>query len=310
MFGIQTYHTLTDNMLKKYIKKHPSAFSLGLQGPDIFFYSPVSYLRKENTGSILHETHTGEFFQNMLAYKDQMSDSTEKEAVTAYIAGFLGHYTLDCIFHPYVYAKTGWREDEAKRNDYYGKHFKLECEFDILFLKSVKELRPEEFYQSKTICLPRREQKAIARLLSNAVTKTYGQINLYGHTQAAIISTQLATALLHDSTGSLKKNVQRIEKKLLGCSWISEMIEASVPVNENDVLNLSHSFWQNPWNPKLQSCETVYELLESAISSYYKLLLAFDRQIRSPHWTEPLLKRIGNKSYHSGLENQEKFIPA
>lgn len=302
LFGVQTYHTLSDNTIKKYIKKHPSAFSLGLQGPDIFFYSPVSYLRKENTGSILHDTHTAEFFKSLLKDKDAMPDSSEKEAVCAYIAGFLGHYTLDRIFHPYVYARTGYSNAGKKQNDYYGKHFKLECEFDVLFLKSIKGLKPEDFYQSATICLPKKEQRAIALLLSKAVTKTYGQINFFAHTQAAICFTRLATALLHDSTGNKKKRLQKLEKKLLGYTWVSEMIEASVPIKETDVLNLDHELWQNPWNPKIQSYETVYELLETAISSYHKVLLALDKQLEVPSCMEPLLELIGNKSFHSGLE--------
>ena len=57
LFGVETYRMLSPGVLQDTIHAHTAAYCLGLQGPDIFFYYPVSYLRKENIGGVMHEEH-------------------------------------------------------------------------------------------------------------------------------------------------------------------------------------------------------------------------------------------------------------
>ena len=43
LFGINTYHTLRNKTLRQDLQQQHAAYSLGLQGPDIFFYFLPSY---------------------------------------------------------------------------------------------------------------------------------------------------------------------------------------------------------------------------------------------------------------------------
>ena len=64
LFGQQTYQLLAPSALKRIIQKYHTVFSLGLQGPDIFFYDVLSFLSsKKNPGSVAHTADTKEFLQ-------------------------------------------------------------------------------------------------------------------------------------------------------------------------------------------------------------------------------------------------------
>lgn len=62
LFGIDAYKKINDKKIKKNLYHNHSAFALGLQGPDVFFYYLPSYLlHKENLGALAHDTDTGAF---------------------------------------------------------------------------------------------------------------------------------------------------------------------------------------------------------------------------------------------------------
>ncbi len=109
--------------LKSIVDAAEGAFHLGLQGPDFFFYGSV--LRDKvatRFGEGLHAYNGREIFDRFLEpYKDREIPP----AVYAYLIGFLGHYTLDVIAHPYVFRT---QKDEAH-------HLALETDFDSYLLR-------------------------------------------------------------------------------------------------------------------------------------------------------------------------------
>ena len=68
LFGITSYKTLNHSGFKRNLKKNHAAFSLGLQGPDIFFYDVPAYLiyRSNIIASTAHCKHTGQFLSALL----------------------------------------------------------------------------------------------------------------------------------------------------------------------------------------------------------------------------------------------------
>ena len=62
LFGVETCHRLGASPLRRELMENHTAFGLGLQGPDIFFYDLPSYvIYKNNIGSVAHTTDTGKF---------------------------------------------------------------------------------------------------------------------------------------------------------------------------------------------------------------------------------------------------------
>ena len=67
LFGQQTYQHLHTSGLKQNIQKYHKVFSLGLQGPDIFFYDILSLiLSDKNPGSVAHTADTHRFLRYLL----------------------------------------------------------------------------------------------------------------------------------------------------------------------------------------------------------------------------------------------------
>lgn len=344
LFGLHAYKQLHSPALKKIIKDNPAAYSLGLQGPDLFFYFLPSYtIRRRNIGSIAHTESTNKFLRHLLDSRGlfrgkypsacpQDPKAKDLQIAEAYIAGFLGHYILDTQCHPYVYWKTGFRM--KKSNRYYSSHMSLETDIDQELLMRERHCLPSEFRQDATIALTKRQAHVIAKILSYIYGKTYPRLGVLHITMhAAIRSIQLGTRFFHDPSGRKKRIAAGLEKALLGHPMLSTMIPSDTAAVHDDPLNLKRREWKNPWDMSLVSHATFPELMaqaqkryQEALTALEKLYFAASQQIPAAiaegahscmtreltggqenasterRCQKQLLKLLGNKSYHSGLD--------
>ena len=107
------------------ISTYPEAFALGTQGPDILFYhQPMKQNDIRRRGTYLHslsgETFFAEQAKKMTIAKDLEELLTKNGAFAAYICGFLCHFTLDTLCHPFINEHSN---EEVS-------HGKIESEFD------------------------------------------------------------------------------------------------------------------------------------------------------------------------------------
>ena len=150
IFGREVYHNLKNNSLKKNLYYNRAAYGLGLQGPDIFFYYLPSYvLEGHNIGALAHVRETSAFFQGLIESRNQFSSRTDLNIAEAYLIGFLGHYTLDTICHPYIYAMTHYKD--KKENAYFSRHAYLETDIDTALLDLKLHRQPCNFHTEDTI---------------------------------------------------------------------------------------------------------------------------------------------------------------
>lgn len=302
LFGLNTYKKLNNLPIKKTIYEHHTAYALGLQGPDLYFYFLPSYLmHSDNIGSIAHEKHTGKFLSHLLDSRKLFSTSREREIADAYISGYLGHYILDTYCHPYIYWKTDF---EKKSSQYYGNHMELESTIDTELLYFYKKLPISQFREEATIMLNRLELHTIAVILHYTYSKTYPELHTSNSfMRISIRSMQIGTRFLHDSSGRKKAFLRKLEKWTLGYPLLSSMVPEDYPNNHPDPLNLLHKQWYNPWNKEFHSTNSFFDLLEAS-QAYYTSVLIQLSDIFFSHFSSPapLLKRLGNNSYHSGLD--------
>lgn len=310
LFGLNTYRQLDNSLLKKIIQKNHAAYSLGLQGPDIFFYFLPSYtIHANNIGSVAHTKHTGEFLRHLLESRNLFSEQTEKNIADAYIAGFLGHYTLDTHCHPYIYWKTHFKQ---KSNRYHGRHMSLEVDIDTKLLAYYRHCRPSSFQQNSTIRLTRRQFRTIAGILHYVYQKTYPELGILKTTmRISIRSMQIGTRWLWDPSGRKKTYLSKLEKFLLGYPLLSTLIPSDTLTVHTDPLNLLHMPWQNPWDRFEISIASFPDLMERAQIRYLDLLTdlnqLFHRNPQTPAakiQKNKLLEKLGNQSYHSGLDSK------
>lgn len=109
-------------------KKYENQFQMGAQGPDFFyFYRPIKHNTYTRLGKQIHDTNFDELLKYMLpVLRERGTDSMEY----AYVLGFITHFTLDSIFHPYVIP-------QVKKMKF--RHTAMETEFDRHLLLSHGE---------------------------------------------------------------------------------------------------------------------------------------------------------------------------
>ncbi len=303
LFGVNSYRRLPQSNTKRVIYSHKGAYTLGLLGPDIFFYYATEIVSaRKNIGSIMHTTNTDIFFKNMIEYADRKR-GRDKDIATAYLAGFLSHYSLDCICHPYVY----WRTDYLhKGKDYLEKHFTLETDIDILLLKNYKNTTPYEFTKNSAIDIDIIQMAVVCDMLYFAIHKTYhdSRITKRG-IKLAILSIKNEQKLLRISSNQLKNTVGNIENLFIGQKYIAPLIPGGCEIKNDDPLNTRHERWFNPWDQSLSYTTSVPDMLNKARDRYILTIFLLDsyldEDLRYEESYKDLMINIGCKSYHSGL---------
>ncbi len=98
-FGKKAIHLLPDT-LRRAAQNHKDLYEIGLQGPDIlFFYQPLKKCEVNQTGYAMHEVSAKEFFYPA---REILENASDRDAALSYLAGFLGHYSLDHTCHGYI----------------------------------------------------------------------------------------------------------------------------------------------------------------------------------------------------------------
>lgn len=316
LFGVKAYNNLPNSYLKHVISKYRWLYQLGLQGPDIFFYNlPILRHRDyRNVGSYMHENHVNGFFRTYLADMAKIKSHQQREEAIAYYAGFLCHYIADSVCHPYVYGRIQY-ETEGKRMRFHGLHAELENDIDAVLLKKFKKKKPSEFNQAATICLNGHELQFISQFLSRCINETYYPITesnnfqvSEGMVRRSVYAIRFGGRLLSDPEGR-KQNALLFFENALRRNHVAskKLITDAAPVDIRKALNLDHELWNNPWDmtrtsaasfpdlyhQTLKKCGRIYQMLN--------IMLTEDVPPEEQNW-EPLLKELGNCSYHSGLD--------
>lgn len=108
-----------DKRFKDTVIKYRELYDIGVHGPDIlFYYEPYHQNETSDIGYNMHDINASEFFKR--AYKSYQ-EYDEKEAMMAYLLGFVSHFSLDYIDHTYV---------EAKIRASHVSHTEIEVEYD------------------------------------------------------------------------------------------------------------------------------------------------------------------------------------
>ena len=185
-FGHQVIPTLPAD-LQRSIGRFRRLFDVGLHGPDPFFhYNILRHTPIGHLGTTMHE-ETGEAFFTRACRRLKLHPS---EAGTVFLYGWLGHYCLDSICHPFVHAHT----DEGPIG-----HVELEKEFDRFLLVMDGKTPPHTQDFSDHMRLSRSEAATAAEFLSPAtpaqVYRTTRNMALNTHLLATVNPRLLSAAL-------------------------------------------------------------------------------------------------------------------
>lgn len=308
VFGVNAYKRLSGTDTKRIIRERRNAFSLGLQGPDLFFYfMPSSLGFKPNIANIMHKKRTGEFFRCLIDAVSVFDKKKDYEIAFAYIQGFMGHYLLDTHMHPYVYSRVGTSVSKQTL----GVHFGLETDIDREVLRHYKSVGPSDFSHISVISLSKHEKNIIALLLNSAILKTYGITITPTLIKASMVSFAIESVLLSDKSMKKHRLISFIEKHTIGYGLVSPLLINDCRHSE-DPCNEAHSEWVNPWEPSMRGTSSVFELMDSLQNKYAEFMESMALALEDSHNmlqddSPKILSLLGNNSYSSGFDCRKRI---
>ena len=267
-------HTLVADLVSKRIEsrriregvqKKRSLYNLGAQGPDplLFFNSfPGSKSTVfKDLGRIMHRQKTGEFLKKGFSKLKNISYDEEWLDLAVYLCGFICHFTVDRIIHPYVYWATQqwiWTCDGTPAKT---THQELEIALDVIYWKDIKKSKA---YRTKTrslVDIGRSWPKGVASYLSEAFKDVYGIETEPKELNRILSVFYRGLDLLYDPKGWKKAFADWIESLTGGGIKAPKKPYPVEPDPAIDWANRRKRSWINPFNEGESHNEAVDDLL-------------------------------------------------
>lgn len=254
------------------------ALYLGTQGPDIFFFHRIlpwmigKSLRK--TGSALHRAKPELIFESMRRYAEI---SERKDTILSYILGFIMHYALDRVCHPYVYALQNRLTENKLIANEHTAHNVIEFAMDSYLLKKRLGIpEPHKFRTSGIINLNEADKEEIASLLRFVIKDVLIQD----------IGTQAVTAI--DDTEYIQKitfDPHRIKNAVISAAELplalitggyklSAMLKPKDLEKAQKYGNIYREMWESPYSNE-ERYESFEDLFERAQTEAKQMIKGF-----------------------------------
>ena len=293
--GIKGFHSLGECELKTAIRRHAGVYAVGLAGPDLFFYSIREYFTSQMTiGRVMHKYRTGLFLQTM--FDEAMKKTGEdKLCAIAYLAGFVGHYSLDANAHYLVYKTC----DVPDQKIALGKHFRYEAAMDGFCCRHILGRDINHSRQMGLIRTRSSEKRVMASLLSESIKKVYPDIDRSYSFRKIYLTLHeyfIISGLLIDPSGFREFAGCALEKLVLGYPLMSPLF----------INSRTYGLEEKDW-------ERFYRHFQRGVKMLNGLLpLIEEAAFRSGNKEDPLyqlnrqkfFKKLGSRSYH-GFYHEE-----
>ena len=264
----------------------PDPYTFGLFGPDAWFlYEP--WKRREGRGRRMHTTRTGDFLAALAA---KGKGGACRQEMFSYLAGFLCHYALDSIAHPYIIYRT------TEEFHYPRCHTAFEHSLDRCQMTRDGvwgERHPITEYYLPALQLP----QIMEADLNGAYQEVYGWSNAFSALNRSFVRFRLVYRLMENPHG-FGAHLARITRS----GTLKGYIYSESPFADTDVENLAHSPWRHSHEESLIRTDSFPELRAEAARLAKELISAtYDFFWPGKISLEELKKLMGNNSYLSGL---------
>lgn len=254
-------------------------FDFALTGPDDWalynFWFPLLQKEKRDRAAQMHTSKTGEFLTALGAEPELFS----------YTAGFLCHYSLDSIVHPYIIACTGTYDNTKKTALYRGNHMAFEHAIDNYMLKQNNN---NESHPISKHMLGEPLPKAIQPLIDKVYKQVYGWEDAYNDICKSKRDLKKYLWLAEDPHKIIKFFTGFFRHPTLKAIPYSREYYISA-----DICNEQHRQWHHPKDPALIYTDNLQTLFDKARN--YAVLM-----IESVH--DGHTDAITNCSYMTGFE--------
>lgn len=286
---------------KQLIKEKHTIYELFAQGFDpLFFYEFLPFRQK--IGNYCHQNHTDEFFTNFIKLIKK-NNAKNNPSILASLFGHLTHYCLDSTAHPYIIYKTGeYNKTKPKTIKYNGKHTKMEWQIDAFLYNQKTKKEFAKFKIHKHLITKEKLDKLLLQIL-NQNYKEILNIKKGGtkYQQGCRLMYYTYKFLIVDTTG-LKAKIYKLIDKLTPKKYgVYENYSSHITYIDTSIFNEEHKLWLNPWNNKVSSTESFFDLYEKAKKTCLELFSATELFLDDNIGEEEYKKILKDKAYNTGL---------
>ena len=227
------------------VRRYPGEFRIGTMGPDPYFGDGMPKPLFQKSGLILAEKLHVLDGRALLAAMLPLADSDAKRA---YVLGFLCHFLLDTIAHPYIEARFAG-----------GAHTPSEIQSDLMMTDRIAfpgvPEKPRKFYRTAHL----RELDLLHAQLSSQLFS----LQTSGTFARGFHKWILVNTISYDPNNRKFRFFSGIERLLHLPGKLTGYLVAHHP-DPNDRLNLSHAEWRAPWEPAVARTVSFPELFSRA----------------------------------------------
>ncbi len=302
LLGAQVLDSLRTDPRLACLEQQP--FLLGAQGPDpllfhrlIPLYMPGRSAR--GVSSALHRASPNRTIAAMAKYLKEHPADTD---AFSYACGFLTHYALDSLAHPYIYY-TQAALKKGRHIPYIGfiVHNRIEANIDAGMINRVLgEPDARLFNVPELLRAPEKMKLEIGRMLSEVAAQVTGKTWPPAIYAQSFDDMRRVQQILYDPAGKKRKWMYALQ---IPFYWIAgpfatSLMRRSVPEKMWDFLNDGGAEWRYPADPAHVSREPFASLYDRAAALSEKLIPAFVRLMESGD--REIYTLTGDRSFLTG----------
>jgi hypothetical protein len=208
------------------------------------------------------------------AMREYAAAGNHDAIVQSYLYGFLCHYSLDRIGHPYIqYHTQALLEKYPEQNEAF-LHNQIESVLDTIMLRYEKAQLPVEFNLKWTVPKNKEVQYKIADFYAFVLNRLYGLKDSGAALFQATEDCRRIFGLLNDRTTVKKALAERFEKrkKLRNLSCRFRPISEG---DEYDYANILLSDWHWPPDSRTVRNEDFFSLYDQSVQESLELIRDF-----------------------------------
>ncbi|MDP4120388.1 MAG: zinc dependent phospholipase C family protein [Bacillota bacterium] len=288
------------------IKKHENLYNLGTQGPDLFFF--CMSLKAAKLGKLMHKKDINQFYERAIAFI-KTKNGTQKDKLYAYLCGFLSHYALDTIGHPFVYYFSGFSGINGELSGKFGTyHRRFEATLDTVLTEKLGGTTPYSLNVAKKMNTTKQDRLLLAEFFNFTSTPFQNSLSIKRYKSAAK-GLPLFYTVMRDKYGWKKSFIYNFERAFSYSHSLSAAVhyQNAGHFSAQNVTNNEHKSWCVPWDKQKVQNSSFFDLFHEAAyitkqysEELYKVLYQSGDLANA-------LKLFGNKCFNSGLEEKVYF---
>ena len=297
----KTLEALPNNISHEIIRP---AFLLGAQGPDFLYFHRVLPIimpgkSQRSVGTALHNIPPDRLFGSFANYLCKNYNA----AAMSFALGFLCHYALDSVCHPYIYSlqRKIIEQNNIKYFDGF-VHSKIEHSIDILLCRKLLCINANEFDFDKALTNDEQIISECAKMMAYSVNELTEYDVSERQMRRAFLDFRALQRFSRDKHGIKHGTLRTLEKIIFFPESASTFIRTKTVADDVDYLNLAHDEWTNPYDKTSVATSDFYWLINEATNRSVRLIEQYQNAVEDKN----IIDFTGNFSYKTGLKISDK----